>query len=97
MKFYKLTYAGKESWGIGKGDGITLIDGDMFSDYTETDVTIPLAEAKIVAPLINGYIIAVGANYMEHIKESNSVQEAPKDPVLFVKLPSGIRRKRGGP
>lgn len=90
MKIYKLNVNGKTCWGVREGDSISLIDGDIFSEYVKTGEQIKLSEAKIEAPLYNQYIIAVGANYLDHIKESQNVHEAPKDPVLFIKLPTSV-------
>lgn len=90
MKFYKIEINGKQVWGIGEGDYISVVEGDIFTRYQKTDLRVKTSEAKIKAPLINGYIMAVGANYMDHIRESNSIKEAPKDPVLFVKLPTSV-------
>jgi 5-carboxymethyl-2-hydroxymuconate isomerase len=48
----------------------------------------PLNGAKLLAPLRPRQIIAVGLNYMDHIRESGLTQ--PSEPLLFAKLPSSV-------
>lgn len=51
--------------------------------------TIPLEQARILAPLSNpSKIIAIGLNYMDHCREQNV--EPPKAPIIFTKFPSSI-------
>jgi 2-keto-4-pentenoate hydratase/2-oxohepta-3-ene-1,7-dioic acid hydratase in catechol pathway len=90
MKFYKFELEGKAVWGIEEGSYLAEIQGDMFSEFRKTGRIVEKDKAVIKAPTVNEIIIAVGANYMEHIKESRSIHVAPKDPVLFVKLPTAV-------
>ena len=51
--------------------------------------TVPLAEAKLLAPTEPSKIICVGRNYAEHARELNNI--VPKDElVLFLKPPSSV-------
>ena len=90
MKFYKFELDGKTAWGIGDNQTIDEIQGDLFEGFNKTGRIVNMDDVKIKAPVINEYIIAVGANYLDHIRESKSVTEAPKDPVLFIKLPTSV-------
>jgi len=47
-------------------------------------------EVKLLAPVKPGKIVCVGLNYSEHVKESQSADEVPKEPVLFMKPPSAL-------
>lgn len=49
---------------------------------------VPLNEARTLAPLRPGKIVAVGQNYMDHIREQGG--EPPGIPVLFPKFPSNV-------
>lgn len=59
------------------GDGTESVDGELL-----------LAEVRVLAPLVPGKIIAVGQNYLDHIREQGA--EPPKTPVLFPKFPSSV-------
>jgi 5-carboxymethyl-2-hydroxymuconate isomerase len=48
----------------------------------------PLANARLLAPVIPGKIVAIGANYLDHIRESG--MEPPPAPLIFAKFPSSI-------
>ncbi|KAL7906615.1 hypothetical protein GGI35DRAFT_458506 [Trichoderma velutinum] len=59
--------------------------------------TIPLASAKLLAPLSGRDILAVGKNYMDHAKEFNSsgydssdTVDRPSHPVIFTKRATSI-------
>lgn len=49
---------------------------------------VPVEEARPLAPLSPGKIVAVGQNYMDHIREQGN--EPPGIPVLFPKFPSNV-------
>lgn len=46
------------------------------------------SEAILLAPLIPGKIVAIGLNYMDHIRESGL--ERPTRPLVFAKFPSSV-------
>ena len=49
---------------------------------------IPLATAKLLAPVVPGKIIGVGRNYRDHASEFGN--EPPKEPLIFMKAPSSV-------
>ena len=56
----------------------------MFSGFDTTDERIPLADVKLLAPVIpRSKVVAVGRNYREHAAELGN--EAPSEPLLFLK------------
>jgi 2-keto-4-pentenoate hydratase/2-oxohepta-3-ene-1,7-dioic acid hydratase in catechol pathway len=48
----------------------------------------PLEGARPVAPLRPGKIVAIGLNYMDHIREAGV--EPPQRPLVFAKFPSSV-------
>ena len=46
------------------------------------------APSRLLAPLIPGKIVAIGLNYMDHIRESGS--EAPSAPLIFTKFSTSV-------
>jgi 2-keto-4-pentenoate hydratase/2-oxohepta-3-ene-1,7-dioic acid hydratase in catechol pathway len=88
MIYLRFEYRGLIRNGILSGDTVTVIDGP-FWDYRETDMTVPLRAARLLAPLIPGKVVAVGKNYLDHIDELGA-SEVPQSPVLFVKLPHTV-------
>jgi len=50
---------------------------------------VALADVKLLAPITNpNKVIAIGLNYMDHIKESNA--QVPKLPIMFTKYTTSI-------
>ena len=49
---------------------------------------IPLATAKLLAPVVPRKIVCIGRNYREHAAELGN--EVPKEPLLFLKTPSSL-------
>jgi 2-keto-4-pentenoate hydratase/2-oxohepta-3-ene-1,7-dioic acid hydratase in catechol pathway len=69
-------------------DKIGEIEGDLFGEYRRREATTPLAEARLLAPVLPGKIVCVGRNYVEHAREHNA--EVPKMPLIFLKPPSAV-------
>jgi len=49
---------------------------------------IPLAEARLLPPVLASKIICVGRNYREHAQELGN--EVPAEPLIFLKPPSAV-------
>lgn len=54
----------------------------------ETTEPVSLSDLELLAPVSPGKIVAVGRNYAEHAKELGN--EAPAEPVIFLKPPSAL-------
>lgn len=50
--------------------------------------TTPLSGGRPVAPLRPGKVVAIGLNYLDHIREAGV--EAPTQPLVFAKFPSSV-------
>jgi 2-keto-4-pentenoate hydratase/2-oxohepta-3-ene-1,7-dioic acid hydratase in catechol pathway len=48
----------------------------------------PLDDARPVAPLRPGKVVAIGLNYLDHIREANL--EPPSAPLVFAKFPTSV-------
>jgi 2-keto-4-pentenoate hydratase/2-oxohepta-3-ene-1,7-dioic acid hydratase in catechol pathway len=49
----------------------------------------PLAEVRLLAPVLPSKVVAVGKNYAEHVREMGSA-ELPAEPVLFLKPSTSV-------
>jgi 2-keto-4-pentenoate hydratase/2-oxohepta-3-ene-1,7-dioic acid hydratase in catechol pathway len=86
MKLARVSYMGKIYYGHIQGNMlIAMGDGYCPSSFK---MEIPLGEAKILVPTIPTKIIAVGLNYLDHIKEMK--HEMPLSPVVFNKFPQCV-------
>jgi 2-keto-4-pentenoate hydratase/2-oxohepta-3-ene-1,7-dioic acid hydratase in catechol pathway len=64
------------------------VAGDMEDLATKRMDHIPLADAKLLAPVRPSKIICVGRNYREHVAELG--HEIPSEPLIFFKPPSAL-------
>ncbi|MGC1634873.1 MAG: fumarylacetoacetate hydrolase family protein [Candidatus Acidiferrales bacterium] len=74
--------------GILEGDRIAEIQGDLWGLRERTGQSWPLDGVKLLPPATPSKIVCVGRNYAEHAKELGN--EAPKQPLIFLKPPSSI-------
>jgi 2-keto-4-pentenoate hydratase/2-oxohepta-3-ene-1,7-dioic acid hydratase in catechol pathway len=58
-----------------------IVVGSMPLSGVATD---PLPDARLVAPLRPGKIVAIGLNYLDHVRETG--MERPKQPLVFAKF-----------
>jgi len=76
------------SYGLIEGDTIHAISGYPWLEWSREAGTLPLREARILAPVEPSKIVAVGRNYAAHAAEMGN--EVPKEPLIFLKPPSAI-------
>ena len=98
MRYSTVDHKGVRSVVVERDDGLYPLDGvedlgealrdgdprDLVAAATALD---PLAVTP-VAPLRPGKIVAVGLNYLDHVREAGA--ELPSAPLLFAKFPSSV-------
>ena len=84
MKVARFSHGESISFGIVDEEehALVVLKADpMFAGYDPTGERVPLAEAKLLAPVIpRSKVVAVGKNYREHAAEMGG--EAPAEPRL---------------
>ena len=95
MRLLSYNAGGQNRVGILDGDGIRRVDAPDMRALIEAggrpapgNACDPLAEARIMAPLRPGKILAIGRNYVEHARELNN--EVPTEPLVFAIMPSAV-------
>ncbi|MBH0053646.1 fumarylacetoacetate hydrolase family protein [Salinibacterium sp. SWN139] len=85
MKVARFSSGTGARYGIIDGDEIVVLTGDpMFNGFETTDERLPLADIKLLAPVIpRSKVVAFGRNYAEHAKELGN--EVPDAPMMFIK------------
>jgi 2-keto-4-pentenoate hydratase/2-oxohepta-3-ene-1,7-dioic acid hydratase in catechol pathway len=82
---------GEEIYDLGLPPGAdlrSLFQGDVnaLAELAARAEGTPLSAPGLAAPIRPGKIVAVGLNYVDHIRESGV--DPPKSPLLFAKFPS---------
>ena len=67
---------------------ISLIDAHPFGEIALTGESVPLDEARLLAPVLPSKIIAVGKNYADHAAEMGG--EVPPEPMIFLKPSTSV-------
>lgn len=74
---------------VGGREVITPIRDPFAAEPARTNLgPLPLAEAKLLAPVAPSKIVCVGRNYREHARELGN--EVPAEPLIFLKPPSSL-------
>ena len=91
MKIARFSTEGNDPrFGIVDGEELVVLKGDpLFAGYDTTDERVPLAEAKLLAPVIpRSKVVCVGMNYAAHKQELGHV--GTDAPLLFLKPNTSI-------
>jgi len=87
MKIARFSHGDTIAFGIvdEEEDELVVLKADpMFAGFDPTGERVPLADAKLLAPVIpRSKVVAVGKNYRDHAEEMGG--EAPAEPLLFLK------------
>ncbi|MDO8686440.1 MAG: fumarylacetoacetate hydrolase family protein [Clostridiales bacterium] len=73
----------------GEADIVEEISGGFFGEIKKTGVKYRLDNINLAAPCNPSKVVAVGMNYLDHIKELGN-RDIPESPVLFIKLPHTV-------
>ena len=89
MKIIRFKADGKIRYGILTGESIRGIEGTPFLGALKPiDETFKLSGVKFLAPVLPSKIVAMGLNYLSHVKEFNLPQ--PKVPLFFIKPSTSV-------
>ena len=75
-------------YGWTQDDRVGTIRGEIFGVFSRQEAELPLAEVKLLAPVLPSKILCIGRNYAEHAREHNV--DVPKVPLIFLKPPSAL-------
>lgn len=78
MRWVRFEQDGAIRFGIIEGDGIVPVEGSPFDAYRRLDATVPLAGARLLAPVVPPTFYAAGMNYAGHTEEMAGILAARK-------------------
>jgi len=88
LKIIRFLHNGKKFYGAADCNIVSVIDGDIFGEYTVSGTKYNIEEIKILPPCKPSKIVCVGLNYREHQLEMNEFADA--FPKLFIKPNTAI-------
>ena len=85
-RFARYEAHGEVAYGVVEDDVVKQITRAPYEEYQVTDHTHPLAEVKLLAPVVPSKVVAIGLNYRSHLGD----REPPKVPEPFIKTTSSV-------
>ncbi len=89
MKYLRFKKDSIDGFGILQDNTIKVLRGDFLEEVAFSGDEYSLEEVELLTPVKPGKVIAVGLNYMDHIKEFGD-RPVPENPTLFIKLTDTI-------
>jgi len=83
VRIARVSYGGGISFGVIEGSEVAEIDGPPIGHLTFTGKRAPLADCRLLAPVLPSKVVAVGLNYRDHAEEMG--QALPEEPLIFLK------------
>jgi len=75
-------------YGVLEREAVALLSSHPFGPFEPDGRVLPVAEVRIVAPVLPSKIIAVGRNYAEHAREMGT--DVPAAPMIFLKPSTSV-------
>lgn len=89
MKIVRFRHHDRDLYGVLEGDRIAPLEGVAPGARPVTGTApIPLAEVRLLAPVLPSKIVAIGVNYRDHAQEMG--RELPKEPMIFIKPSTAV-------
>ncbi|GAA1006221.1 2-hydroxyhepta-2,4-diene-1,7-dioate isomerase [Acrocarpospora pleiomorpha] len=67
---------------------LAKIDGHPFGGIQLTGERFPVAEVRMVAPMLPSKVVAIGRNYADHAAEMGN--DVPTEPIMFIKPSTSV-------
>jgi 2-keto-4-pentenoate hydratase/2-oxohepta-3-ene-1,7-dioic acid hydratase in catechol pathway len=77
------------SFGVVEENTVAVIAAHPIGELTFTGQRLPLADVRLLAPILPSKIIAIGKNYADHVREMGG-DEPSAEPVLFSKPSTAV-------
>ncbi|MEV5827510.1 fumarylacetoacetate hydrolase family protein [Spirillospora sp. NPDC052242] len=76
------------SFGVVEENTVAAVAAHPFGELTFTGHRYPLADVRLLAPILPSKVIAIGKNYAEHAAEMGG--DAPDEPLIFAKPSTSV-------
>jgi 2-keto-4-pentenoate hydratase/2-oxohepta-3-ene-1,7-dioic acid hydratase in catechol pathway len=89
-KYVRINHRGKTVWGSLYEKEVAILDSAPWDSSIRTGEKIEFDNKMLAAPAEPTKIVLIGLNYRDHINESQSADNVPDEPVLFMKPTTAI-------
>jgi len=88
LKIYRFRYRRRVLQGVLKEEYLFPIIGSVYGDFRIGASPVPIADVRVLPPVLPTKIIGIGRNYREHAEEMGN--PLPKEPLIFLKPPTAV-------
>jgi 2-keto-4-pentenoate hydratase/2-oxohepta-3-ene-1,7-dioic acid hydratase in catechol pathway len=88
VRIARFSRQGAVAFAVVEGDDLAVLDTHPFGQLVFTGDRVPLADVRLLAPIIPTKVVAIGKNYADHAREMGD--EPPADPVVFLKPSTSV-------
>ena len=88
MRICRVAVDDELHYGVLEREAVALLSSHPFGPFEPDGRVLPVAEVRIVAPVLPSKIIAVGRNYAEHAREMGT--DVPAAPMIFLKPSTSV-------
>jgi 2-keto-4-pentenoate hydratase/2-oxohepta-3-ene-1,7-dioic acid hydratase in catechol pathway len=88
VRIARFSLADGAAFGVIEDDLVIPIVGHPFAPIERSDVALPLAEVRLLAPVLPSKVVAIGKNYASHAAEMGG--EVPENPLIFLKPSTSV-------
>jgi len=88
VKLVRFRHGSRIATGAVDGNYVRPLAGTFFDNPVPTGEEVPLADVRLLAPVLPSKVVAVGRNYSEHAQEMGG--DVPEEPVIFLKPSTAV-------
>jgi len=83
VKLVRFRHGTRIATGAIEGEFVRPLQGTFFENPVPTGEEVPVADVRLLAPVLPSKVVCVGRNYVDHAIEMDS--DVPEEPLLFLK------------
>jgi 2-keto-4-pentenoate hydratase/2-oxohepta-3-ene-1,7-dioic acid hydratase in catechol pathway len=88
MRLVRYSHNEKVGYAVLVADKVQVLDGHPVGELRYTGEVLPIADIRLLAPIIPSKIVCIGKNYRDHALEMGT--EPPAEPLFFFKPTTSI-------
>lgn len=88
MRICRVSYGGGISFGVIEGDDVAELEGPPVGVLRFSGKRAPLADCRLLAPVLPSKVVCIGVNYRDHAQEMGHT--LPEEPLMFLKPATSV-------
>lgn len=89
MRICRVSWDDDLHYGVIEGEAVALLTSHPFGAFEPDGRVLALDDVRLVAPVLPSKVIAVGKNYLDHVREMGG-DAPPAEPMIFLKPSTSV-------